>query len=250
MAEGKKSFLLYCDLIHTVRKMPKDKAGELLLHILEYVNDENPETDDLLLQLVFEPIKQQLKRDLQKWSNISATRSEIGRLAGIKSGEARRNKLNQAEPNDPIGSKSNQNEHVSDSVSDTVNVNENKPFSKKKKKLSLEEYLKENKQKLSEAFSEYPEIKKTAFLWLEYKFKRKGYKETGWASVMISRIKSTSVQFIEKRILETIAGETYEDYFYSNHQVEFNKSNGINLSNVSNAKQKPKFLTPEEIRKL
>ena len=118
MAEGKKSFLLYCDLIHTVRKMPNEKAGELLKHILEYVNDTKPETEDLLLQLVFEPIKQQLKRDLNKWNDISTTRSEIGRLAGIKSGEARRSKANQTEPNEPIGSETNQNEHVSDSVNE------------------------------------------------------------------------------------------------------------------------------------
>jgi hypothetical protein len=140
MAEGKKSFLLYCDLIHTVRKMPDEKAGQLLKHILEYVNDTNPETEDLLLQLVFEPIKQQLKRDLNKWNNISITRSEIGRLAGIKSGEARRNKANQ---NEPIGLKTNQNEHVSDSVNDTVNVNETVIEKLEKRKIAFGYSLKE-----------------------------------------------------------------------------------------------------------
>ena len=61
MAKDKKSFLLYCDIIHTVEKMPTEKAGELFKHILQYVNDQNPKTDDLIVQLVFEPIKQQLK---------------------------------------------------------------------------------------------------------------------------------------------------------------------------------------------
>jgi hypothetical protein len=70
MAENKKSFVLYCDLIHTVSKMPKEKAGELFIHILEYVNDLEPETDDLIIQLTFEPIKQSLKRDLQKYERI------------------------------------------------------------------------------------------------------------------------------------------------------------------------------------
>ena len=84
MAEGKKSFLLYCDLIHTVRKMPKEKAGELLLHILEYVNDNNPEIEDLLLQLVFEPIKQQLKRDLNKWELEINKKSNSGKLGNLK----------------------------------------------------------------------------------------------------------------------------------------------------------------------
>ena len=66
--ESKKSFILYADLIHTVSKMPSDKAGDLFKHILKYVNDEDPVTDDLIIQLTFEPIKQQLKRDLDKWS--------------------------------------------------------------------------------------------------------------------------------------------------------------------------------------
>lgn len=67
MAKDKKSFLLYCDIIHTVTKMPDDKAGQLFKHILDYVNDLNPKTDDLIIQLTFEPIKQQLKRDLDKY---------------------------------------------------------------------------------------------------------------------------------------------------------------------------------------
>lgn len=67
MATDKKSFLLYCDLIHTVSKMPNEKAGELLKHILSYVNDQEPTTDDLIIQLTFEPIKQSLKRDLIKY---------------------------------------------------------------------------------------------------------------------------------------------------------------------------------------
>jgi hypothetical protein len=84
MAENKKSFLLYCDLIHTVSKMPNDKAGELFKHILEYVNDENPETDDLIIKLTFEPIKQQLKRDLGKWSEMLVEKSNAGRIGNLK----------------------------------------------------------------------------------------------------------------------------------------------------------------------
>tara|TARA_R110000868_G_scaffold290022_1_gene550267 strand:- start:16110 stop:16697 length:588 start_codon:yes stop_codon:yes gene_type:complete len=76
MATDKKSFLLYCDLIHTVSKMPNEKAGELFKHILEYVNDNNPSTEDLIIQLTFEPIKQSLKRDLEKYEQIRAKNSE------------------------------------------------------------------------------------------------------------------------------------------------------------------------------
>jgi len=84
MAENKKSFILYCDLIHTIEKMPSDKAGDLFKHILQYVNDMEPETDDLIIQLTFEPIKQQLKRDLKKFEETKKDKSIGGRMGNLK----------------------------------------------------------------------------------------------------------------------------------------------------------------------
>ena len=82
--EGKKSFVLYSDIIHTVKKLPNNKAGELFKLILSYVNDENPTTKDLAVDLVFEPIKQQLKRDLKEWERIRGKRSEAGKASANK----------------------------------------------------------------------------------------------------------------------------------------------------------------------
>lgn len=70
MAENKKSFILYCDIIHTIEKLSDDDAGKLFKHILRYVNDLNPTTDHLITEIAFEPIKQQLKRDLVKYVNL------------------------------------------------------------------------------------------------------------------------------------------------------------------------------------
>ena len=70
MAENKKSFILYCDIIHTIEKLDDVDAGKLFKHVLRYVNDMNPETDHLITQIAFEPIKQQLKRDLVKYVNL------------------------------------------------------------------------------------------------------------------------------------------------------------------------------------
>ena len=132
MAENKKSFLIYCDIIHTVEKLIIDdrknktnNTGELFFHLLEYVNDRNPIPVSMLIDISFEPIKQQLKRDLIKWELTSTARSEIGRIGGIKSGEARRTKSKQNEATEPIGLKSKQNEHdtVTVNVNDTVTVN-------------------------------------------------------------------------------------------------------------------------------
>ena len=70
MAENKKSFILYCDIIHTIEKLNDDDAGKLFKHVLRYVNDLNPETDHLITEIAFEPIKQQLKRDLKKYEKL------------------------------------------------------------------------------------------------------------------------------------------------------------------------------------
>ena len=86
MAENKKGFLLYCDLIHTVEKLDDEQAGKLFKHVLEYVNDFNPITEDLLTQVCFEPIKQSLKRDLKKWEKQHEQRI----AAGKKSAQVRK----------------------------------------------------------------------------------------------------------------------------------------------------------------
>lgn len=128
--------------------MPDDKAGELFKHILKYVNDENPVTDDLIIQLTFEPIKQQLKRDLQSWESVRGVRSDNGRLGGLKSGEARRK---QKEANEASASKSKQSEAneavtVNVTVNDTVNVNVKKDIYRSKREF-YEKEISENSDK-------------------------------------------------------------------------------------------------------
>jgi len=82
MAENKTSFLLYCDIIHTVNKLSDEQSGILFKHILAYVNDQNPVTNDVIIELVFEPIKQGLKRDLQKYLNICERNKKNGEKGG------------------------------------------------------------------------------------------------------------------------------------------------------------------------
>lgn len=82
MAKDKKSFLLYTDQQSIFKLLPDELAGKLIKHIFAYVNDENPDTPDLMLQLAFEPIKQQLKRDLKLYEDVCKKRSESGKLGG------------------------------------------------------------------------------------------------------------------------------------------------------------------------
>lgn len=83
MAKDKKSFVLYCDLLPTIDKLTDEEAGKLFKHLLNYVNDNNPESDRLT-ELLFEPIKRQLKRDLKKFEMIKEKRSEAGKAGANK----------------------------------------------------------------------------------------------------------------------------------------------------------------------
>ena len=86
MATGKKSFIAYADWKLTFDELPNEDAGKLIKHIFAYVNDEDPETDSILIKAVFANIKTTLKRDLEKWDGQRQQRVE----AGIKSAEIRK----------------------------------------------------------------------------------------------------------------------------------------------------------------
>jgi len=124
MAENKKSFILYADLIHTIKKMPQDKAGILFLTILEYVNDLNPQVQDILVDLCFEPIKQQLKRDLITWDKFKEKQS----LNGKKGGRPKQKDETQDKPKNPSLFLETQK-----SLNVNVNVNDNVIIFKYKK---------------------------------------------------------------------------------------------------------------------
>lgn len=116
MATNKKSFVLYSDLIHVVKKLPPEKQGELFMHILRYVNGENPTADDPLIDIVFEPIRLTLKRDLALWEEQRNKRVEAGRKGGLK--RASNAKQKKAKPSNAKQSQANQ------AVNVNVNVNE------------------------------------------------------------------------------------------------------------------------------
>lgn len=115
MAQGKKSFVAYADWKEIFDELPNDQAGELIKHIFSYVNDENPNTDSVLIRAVFANIKSTLKRDLDKWES----QLEQRRKAGKRSAEIRSAKTN--EPSTVVEIRE-RNPTVNDNV--TVNVND------------------------------------------------------------------------------------------------------------------------------
>jgi hypothetical protein len=84
MAENKKSFLMYADLLHTIEHLPDEVAGKLLKLILDYVNDKDPQPEELTLKIAFEPIKRQLKRDLKNWNQTLEGKKASGAMGSLK----------------------------------------------------------------------------------------------------------------------------------------------------------------------
>lgn len=127
MAEGKKTFIFYSDWINMVREMPNEDAGELLKHILSYVNDENPETKNILVKMAFGHMMPILKRDLKKWETQLKTYSEMGKKSAEKRAlNQEQPKSTYVEPTPTVNDNDNDN--------DNVNVNENDFENKKKEK--------------------------------------------------------------------------------------------------------------------
>lgn len=117
MAENKKSFILYTDYIHSIELLSDADAGALFKHLLQYVNDKNPETDNAMVKLAFEPIKQQLKRDLKQWDEIRSKRSEAGKASAEK-----RKQNQQVSTSVESVQQTSTNPTVTVTVTDTVNV--------------------------------------------------------------------------------------------------------------------------------
>jgi hypothetical protein len=91
MSETKKSFVLYSDLIFVVKKLViKDRenktnyAGELFLHVLEFVNGKDEIPIDFIVEMALEPIKAQLKRDLVAYEKTIETKSASGAIGNLK----------------------------------------------------------------------------------------------------------------------------------------------------------------------
>lgn len=113
---------MYSDWMYTINKLTDEQAGKLTKHLLAYVNDKNPELNDILLEIAFEPIKQQLKRDLKHWDNIRQKRVEYGRKGGLA--KAKQNLATLSNTKQPLAKLAvsvNDNVNVNVNVNDTVN---------------------------------------------------------------------------------------------------------------------------------
>lgn len=122
MAKDKKSFILYCDQQGVFNMLPDEQAGKLIKHIFAYVNDEDPESEDLLLTIAFESIKTQLKRDLKKYENYIDKQKENGRKGGRPKTQPFFNKTQKTQA---FFQKPKKADNVNVNVNDNVIIKEN-----------------------------------------------------------------------------------------------------------------------------
>ena len=122
MATGKKKVIVYTDWIEQFKDLTDEEAGKLIKHFFAYVNDLDPKSDRLT-ELLFNPIKATLKRDLISWESKQKVNIENGKKGGRpKKKETHDNPKN---PNGLLKTHDNPKKGVSVSVNvnDSNNIN-------------------------------------------------------------------------------------------------------------------------------
>jgi hypothetical protein len=129
MATNKKSFIMYTNWKEMFETIPDEQAGKLIKHVFQYVNDEEPETDDVLIKALFSAIKPALKDDLKRWEKQREQRSEAGKRSAEKRKDKRKsttvndrsNSLNEKERTSTVNVNGNVNVNVNDNVTTVKN---------------------------------------------------------------------------------------------------------------------------------
>lgn len=140
MAEGKKGFVLYADQKTLFDDLTSEEAGLLIKHIFSYVNDENPILENRIIQIAFNPIKQQLKRDLVKYQSIKE-----------------RNSINARKRWDAVASNGKPNDTKNADI-DNVIVNDIDNVNDKVKVKDIKYNIDERKLKFAHSLKEFTDI--------------------------------------------------------------------------------------------
>lgn len=175
MAKDKKGFILYADQKEIFNQLTDEMAGKLIKHIFAYVNDENPISEDIIINLAFTPIKQQLKRDLVKFEETKEKRSEAGKAGANKRWQNIANDSKRISDIAKIADKDNVTDKVKDNV---INIEE--------RKLSFAESLKPFVEKYGREF-----IKDFYLYWTEETINKKKLKFETQKTFSIERRLST-----------------------------------------------------------
>jgi hypothetical protein len=122
MADDKKGVIVYADQKELFSQLSDELAGKLIKHIMAYVNDEDPVSEDIVINIAFTPIKLQLKRDLVKFEETKGRRSIAGKIGAEKRWQTMANDGNRIQA---IANDSKAKQTIAKiAVNDNVNVKE------------------------------------------------------------------------------------------------------------------------------
>ena len=125
MAENKKSFVLYADMLKSIEHLTNEEKGILFNHLLEYVNDKNPILEDRLILTAWKPIELQLKRDLRKFEEVKAKRSDAGKRSAELKAQKKEEQNSTNSTSVDFVQQTSTNSTDNDTVNDNDNDNEN-----------------------------------------------------------------------------------------------------------------------------
>lgn len=124
---GKKSFILYNEWSLIFNMLTDQQAGHLIKLIYAFVNDDTLPEYELLVKVAFEPIRQCIIRDQEKWALFRKKQAENGRKGGRpsneKEGDQNPTLLDQNPENPPVNLETQKSLNVN--VNANVNVNDN-----------------------------------------------------------------------------------------------------------------------------
>ena len=122
MAE-KDSFIVYTDIKETLDDLDDAQVAKLFRGMVDYqLTGKDPKFKGIL-KYVFIPIRQQMDRNNEKWSDTKEKRAESGRKGGLKSAETRA-KQNQANEANAYFASSGEANEAKPSTASTVEANE------------------------------------------------------------------------------------------------------------------------------
>jgi hypothetical protein len=154
----KASFILYCDLWDTIKYLDKSQLGELTTIIFEYMIEGKTITPENPLFFLFNPIKNTLDRDKEKYLSTCEKRKEAGKKGGLSKGKQKQAK----KANAKFAKQTLANEADSDSDSDNVSVSVNVNENVKKENRVFKSVIEirgmtffEKSEKLNEAFKDF-----------------------------------------------------------------------------------------------
>ena len=90
----KDSFVLYTKYLDNIQALSMEQRGMLFTSLMLYASGQEPEEMDPVTSMAFSFIKSQMDKDIEKYNETCAKRSEAGKLGGRPKNQEKKKKAN------------------------------------------------------------------------------------------------------------------------------------------------------------